>query len=108
MREGRCSNPAVASLLFGNSWKLRELRDDVIFTLLYFIPDTSALDFEEHLGHGLGKDADDTDIHDVAGNCEEEDFKRNRRRWLGAQKPLTGCKDWLVQPYKTERDHPKH
>ena len=22
-----------------------------------------------------------------------------------AQKPLTGCKDWLVQPYKTERDH---
>ena len=23
-----------------------------------------------------------------------------------AQKPLTGCEDWLVQPYKTERDHP--
>ena len=22
-----------------------------------------------------------------------------------AQKPLSGCKDWLVQPYKTERDH---
>ena len=78
MREVRGSNPA-ASLLFGNSWKLRELRDDVIFTLLYFIPDTSALDFEEHLGHGLGKDADDTDIHDVAGNCEVEDLMRNRK-----------------------------
>ena len=22
-------------------------------------------------------------------------------------KPLTGCEDWLVQPYKTERDHQK-
>ena len=40
------------------------------------IPDTSASDFEEHLRHGLGKDADDTDIHDVAGNCEEEDLMR--------------------------------
>ena len=30
------------------------------FTLHHhFIPDTSASDFEEQLGHGLGKDADD-------------------------------------------------
>ena len=28
-----------------------------------------------------------------------------RRRCQVATKPLTGCKDWLVQPYKAEGDH---
>ena len=30
----------------------------------------------------------------------------NWKKVACAQKPLTGCEDWLVQPYKTERDHP--
>ena len=60
-------------------------KDDVIFFTLRqksIIPDTSASDFEEQLGHGLGKDANDTDIHDVAGNCEED------LMWYCAQKNL--------------------
>ena len=65
-----------------------------------------AVDFEEQLEHGLGRNATITDIWTMTVYCEEEDFKRNRRGWLGAQKPLTGCEDWLVQPYKTEGDHP--
>ena len=33
-------------------------------------------------------------------------LQEEQKRVACAQKPLTGCKDWLVQPYKTERDHP--
>ena len=29
-----------------------------------------------------------------------------QKKGAQAQKPSTECKDWLVQPYKTERDHP--
>ena len=45
-------------------------------------------DFEEHLKHGLGKNATNTDIWPMAVYCEEEDLKRNRRRgWLVPKNP---------------------
>ena len=45
-----------------------------------------AVDFEEQLEHGLGRNATNTDIWTMAVYCEEEDLKRNRRGWLDACK----------------------
>ena len=45
-----------------------------------------AVDFEEQLEHGLGRNATITDIWSMAVYCEEEDLKRNRRGWLDAYK----------------------
>ena len=48
-----------------------------------------AVDFEEQLEHGLGRNATITDIWSMAVYCEE-DLKRNRRGWLVPKKTLTG------------------
>ena len=57
------------------------------FTLL-LNTDIVVSDFEEHLKHGLGKNATNTDIWPMAVYCEEEDLKRNRRRgWLVPKNP---------------------
>ena len=63
-----------------------------------------AVDFEEQLEHGLGRNATITDIWSMTVYCEEEDFKRNRRGWLGAQKPLTNVRIGWISPTE-ERDH---
>ena len=63
-----------------------------------------AVDFEEQLEHGLGRNATITDIWSMAVYCEEEDFKRNRRGWLDAQKPLTNVRIGWISPTE-ERDH---
>ena len=57
-------------------------------SIIFFLETRSrqTLDFEENLGDGLGKDADDTEIHGVAENCEGggpqvENNKQWSQRW---------------------------